>query len=153
MSLTDAAKDFLGLRESASGLRVHGENVLGIAKKYLESGAGAALVAYANGRSPAQGMDHAELFGAPIDLGGFVAANAAIVLGLAGRHIEDAANFGSGMLDVYIARLATKAGNEHRIKAMTGGSTSKQIGSGGFMGGAPIGQVTQVGAYRMHGSL
>jgi hypothetical protein len=151
MNLTETVKDVLDLRQSAEGHRSKTENILGIGRMYLESFAGAALAGYANGRSPVAGGDHAELFGAPVDLGGFVAANLAIVLGVTGEHMRDAANFGAGFMNVYIARMATKMGNEHRIEKLTGGSTSKQIGSGGFMGGAPIGRVTQVGAYSMHG--
>lgn len=154
MNLTESVNDILHIRKTADGYKVAGESAIGIAKLYLETSAGAAATAYANGRYPGAG-DHAEVFGAPVDLGVFVAANVAIVLGLAGRHVEDAANFGAGGLNTYVGRLFTKMGSQNRIKAISGGATPAQIApqaaSGGFMGGAPIGHVTQVGGFRMTG--
>ena len=105
----------------------------------------AAAIAYANGRSPAAGLDHAEIAGAPVDLGVLVAANAAIVLGFAGKYAEDLAAVGGGGGAVWITRLFTRYGSQARVEAQTG-ATPKQIASGGFMGGAPIGRTTQVGA-------
>lgn len=155
MSLTDSVKDILHIRDTASGLKVAGEDAIDVAKLYLESSAGAAATAYVNGRYPGAVGDHAEIFGAPVDLGVFVAANVAIMLGLAGRNAKDLANFGVGGLNTYVGRLFTKMGSQNRIKAVSGGATPSQIApqaaSGGFMGGAPIGAVTQVGGFRMTG--
>lgn len=152
MSLTDSVTDLLSIRKTAEGYKVAGEDAIDVAKLYLESSAGAAATSFVNGRYPGAVGDHAELFGAPVDLGVFVAANVAIVLGLAGRNAKDLANFGVGGLNTYVSRLFTKMGSQSRIKAISGGATPGQIASGGFMGGAPIGAVTQVGGGFMGGA-
>lgn len=152
MSLTDSVNDILHIRKTAEGYKVAGEDAIDVAKLYLESAAGAATTAFLNGRYPGAVGDHAEVFGAPVDLGVFVAANVAIVLGLAGRNAKDLANFGAGGLNTYVGRLFTKMGSQNRIKALSGGATPSQLASGGFMGGAPIGQVTQVGGGYMGGA-
>ena len=151
MDLVSSVKDVLDIRDQTRPHQSKGDFIVSTGRMYLESGAAAFLLGYANGRSPVAGQNHAEILGAPVDLGAFVLANGAIAIGLVGSHAEDVTNLASGALSVYLARLGTGMGNEGRIKALSGGTTSKQMGSGGFMGGAPIGRVTQLGGYSMTG--
>ena len=149
MSFTDSVANTLAMVNTQNHSKTKAEEVIGMVKGELEVLGAAAAIGYANGRSPAAGLDHAQIAGAPIDLGTFVAANAAIVLGFGGKYAEDLAAVGAGAGAVYMTRLFTRYGSQARVEAQTG-ATPKQIASGGFMGGAPIGRRTQVG-YKMAG--